>query len=192
MLVTHATIITPPGCTGGNPDPVGGTGGLSEPPVGAWWVVAVPRESDEARVPLEVSRGQAQLGPALSLPRPLTSWEMLSTDTPACPERLCLQAWSSRQGQPDPPASTLAWRGLCRLEVSIKAVCFPVCLCVLCGGITSWAGGPPGPATSTQPYSFLQQKHQHSCVPGGWQQIEFHVGTEQNSGLLSGTTIGHR
>lgn len=81
-----------------------------------------------------------------------------------------MQAWSSGK------AGQTLWLGLwpgvsCRLEVSIKAVCFPVGLCVLCGGMTSWAGGPPGPAVSTQHLIHSFNKHQHSCVPGAVLQI---------------------
>ena len=47
---THATLITPPGCTGGNPDLWEEQIVALRPPVGAWWVT-VPRDQIEGPCP---------------------------------------------------------------------------------------------------------------------------------------------
>ena len=115
-----------------------------------------------------MNRGQNSAGPRSASAQAadcLGNAEHASTPT-ARPERLCTRAWSS--GKAGQTLRLGLWPGVsCRLEVSIKAVCFPVCLCVLCGGDhqlgwgTAWAC-----SLHPAPYSFLQQTSTQLCARG--------------------------
>lgn len=108
------------------------------PPVGVCWATGL-RDQRRERVhgPQEVRRGRSSPGlcSASSQDAALSGSAELRGD-PRPVLKACVGAWSARQDWPYPGAQSLAW-GLPWLEVSIKAVSFPVCPCVLRGG-TPW------------------------------------------------------
>ncbi|XP_022450340.1 collagen alpha-5(IV) chain-like isoform X3 [Delphinapterus leucas] len=104
-----------------------------------------PGEGEDSCPPGGKEGDRAHHGPALPLPRLLPSWEMLSSRADLLPT---LSSSVSEPGLPGEAGQTLGlglWPGVsCGLELSIKAMCFPVCLCGLCAG-DHWLGwGPAG------------------------------------------------
>nr|XP_030704364.1 collagen alpha-1(III) chain-like isoform X12 [Globicephala melas] len=104
-----------------------------------------PGEGEDSCPPGGKEGDRAHHGPALPLPRLLPSWEMLSSRADLLPT---LSSSVSEPGLPGEAGQTLGlglWPGVsCGLELSIKAMCFPVCLCGLCAGDHCLGWGPAG------------------------------------------------